>query len=61
MCTLMKNVTNVFFYVLVSACILYFRFINGLDIPVNISTPKADFGLIEPLFYSNYTMIKNGK
>ncbi|KAF3694834.1 Solute carrier family 15 member 1 [Channa argus] len=29
--------------------------------PVNISAPAVDFGLIEPLYYSNYSKIKNGK
>ncbi|XP_049904717.1 solute carrier family 15 member 1 [Epinephelus moara] len=37
------------------------RFINGMDIAVNVSTPAADFGLIEPFYYSNYSKIKSGK
>ncbi|XP_026231510.1 solute carrier family 15 member 1 [Anabas testudineus] len=37
------------------------RFINGMDTPVNVSTPAADFGQIEPFYYSNYTKIKNGE
>uniref|UniRef100_A0A3Q1ILS0 Solute carrier family 15 member 1 n=1 Tax=Anabas testudineus TaxID=64144 RepID=A0A3Q1ILS0_ANATE len=36
-------------------------FINGMDTPVNVSTPAADFGQIEPFYYSNYTKIKNGE
>lgn len=28
---------------------------------VNISTPEADFGQIEPFLYSNYTLLKSGK
>ncbi|XP_038576490.1 solute carrier family 15 member 1 [Micropterus salmoides] len=37
------------------------RFVNGLKTEVNVSTPAADFGLIKPFFYSNYSQIKNGK
>ncbi|XP_070770371.1 solute carrier family 15 member 1 [Enoplosus armatus] len=37
------------------------RFINGMKTAVNISTPAADFGLIEPFYYSNFSQIKNGK
>nr|XP_033472283.1 solute carrier family 15 member 1-like [Epinephelus lanceolatus] len=32
-----------------------------MDIAVNVSTPAADFGLIEPFYYSNYSKIKSGK
>uniref|UniRef100_A0A8C4F6K7 Solute carrier family 15 member 1a n=1 Tax=Dicentrarchus labrax TaxID=13489 RepID=A0A8C4F6K7_DICLA len=38
-----------------------FRFINGMSTTVNVSTVAADFGLIEPFYYSNYSLIKNGK
>ncbi|XP_044073862.1 solute carrier family 15 member 1 [Siniperca chuatsi] len=37
------------------------RFVNGMKTTVNVSTPAADFGLIEPFYYSNYSQIKNGK
>ncbi|KAM3861995.1 solute carrier family 15 member 1 [Diretmus argenteus] len=37
------------------------RFVNGMNIPVNVSTTGADFGLIEPSFYSDYLLIRNGK
>ncbi|KAM8856101.1 solute carrier family 15 member 1 isoform 3-T3 [Spinachia spinachia] len=37
------------------------RFINGLNITVNVSAPAADFGVIESLYYSNYSKIKTGK
>ncbi|KAM9342187.1 solute carrier family 15 member 1 [Pholidichthys leucotaenia] len=37
------------------------RFVNGLDIAVNVSTPEVDFGFIDPSFYSNYSLIKSGK
>ncbi|XP_071331032.1 solute carrier family 15 member 1 isoform X2 [Trachinotus anak] len=37
------------------------RFVNGMNTAVNVSTPAADFGLIEPFYYSNYSQIKNGK
>uniref|UniRef100_A0A8C9XW45 Solute carrier family 15 member 1 n=1 Tax=Sander lucioperca TaxID=283035 RepID=A0A8C9XW45_SANLU len=37
------------------------RFVNGMNTTVNVSTPAADFGLIESLYYSNYSQIKNGK
>ncbi|XP_051260728.1 solute carrier family 15 member 1 [Dicentrarchus labrax] len=37
------------------------RFINGMSTTVNVSTVAADFGLIEPFYYSNYSLIKNGK
>ncbi|KAK2839832.1 hypothetical protein Q5P01_013572 [Channa striata] len=37
------------------------RFINGMNTSVDIAAPAVDFGLIEPLYYSNYSKIKNGK
>ncbi|XP_041857835.1 solute carrier family 15 member 1 [Melanotaenia boesemani] len=37
------------------------RFVNGKDTEVNVSTADIHFGLIEPYFYSNYTLIKNGE
>uniref|UniRef100_A0A4W6G5D7 Solute carrier family 15 member 1 n=1 Tax=Lates calcarifer TaxID=8187 RepID=A0A4W6G5D7_LATCA len=37
------------------------RFVNGMKTAVNVSTAAADFGLIEPFYYSNYSQIKNGK
>lgn len=37
------------------------RFVNGMGVAINISTAEADFGLIEPLQSSNYSLIKNGK
>ncbi|XP_077472714.1 solute carrier family 15 member 1 isoform X2 [Stigmatopora argus] len=36
------------------------RFINGMSTPVNVSIAGADPTLLEPLFYSNYSRIKNG-
>uniref|UniRef100_A0A4W6G4T3 Solute carrier family 15 member 1 n=1 Tax=Lates calcarifer TaxID=8187 RepID=A0A4W6G4T3_LATCA len=41
--------------------LVYFRFVNGMKTAVNVSTAAADFGLIEPFYYSNYSQIKNGK
>ncbi|KAE8299286.1 Solute carrier family 15 member 1 [Larimichthys crocea] len=37
------------------------RFVNGMSKAVNVSTPEIHVGLIEPLFYSNYSLMKNGK
>ncbi|GLD66245.1 dedicator of cytokinesis protein 9 isoform X2, partial [Lates japonicus] len=37
------------------------RFVNGMKTAVNVSTAAANFGLIEPFYYSNYYQIKNGK
>uniref|UniRef100_A0A3B4T8N2 Solute carrier family 15 member 1 n=1 Tax=Seriola dumerili TaxID=41447 RepID=A0A3B4T8N2_SERDU len=37
------------------------RFVNGMKTAVNVSIPAANFGLIEPFSYSNYSLIKNGK
>ncbi|KAK9537650.1 hypothetical protein VZT92_005251 [Zoarces viviparus] len=37
------------------------RFINGMNTAVNVSTPAADFGVIESFDYSNYSQIRNGK
>ncbi|XP_040913036.1 solute carrier family 15 member 1 [Toxotes jaculatrix] len=37
------------------------RFVNGMNNTVNVSTPAANFGLIEPFYYSNYSQLKNGK
>uniref|UniRef100_A0A8C4EXM4 Solute carrier family 15 member 1a n=1 Tax=Dicentrarchus labrax TaxID=13489 RepID=A0A8C4EXM4_DICLA len=34
---------------------------NAIRTTVNVSTVAADFGLIEPFYYSNYSLIKNGK
>ncbi|CAB1433190.1 unnamed protein product [Pleuronectes platessa] len=36
------------------------RFINGMNTSVNVSTSAANFGIIEPSYYSNYSNIKNG-
>uniref|UniRef100_UPI0037E729A5 solute carrier family 15 member 1 n=1 Tax=Semicossyphus pulcher TaxID=241346 RepID=UPI0037E729A5 len=36
------------------------RFINGMKTVVNVSTPAVNFGEIEPFYYSNYSLIKNG-
>ncbi|XP_072300730.1 solute carrier family 15 member 1 [Eucyclogobius newberryi] len=37
------------------------QFVNGLNVPINISTAEAEFGIIEPFLASNYTLLKNGK
>ncbi|XP_034042020.1 solute carrier family 15 member 1 [Thalassophryne amazonica] len=37
------------------------RFINGMTQRVNVSIAGADFELIEPFSYTNYSLIKNGK
>ncbi|KAM6934037.1 solute carrier family 15 member 1 [Xenentodon cancila] len=37
------------------------RFVNGKDTFVNVSTATANIAMVEPFYYSNYTMIKNGK
>ncbi|KAM7407392.1 hypothetical protein PAMA_003222 [Pampus argenteus] len=37
------------------------RFVNGLNTAVNVSAPGVALGLIEPLYYSNYSLITNGK
>ncbi|KAM7380497.1 hypothetical protein PAMP_003788 [Pampus punctatissimus] len=37
------------------------RFVNGLNTAVNVSTPGEALGLIEPLYYSNYSLITNEK
>ncbi|CAL1582147.1 unnamed protein product [Knipowitschia caucasica] len=37
------------------------RFVNGLSVPINISSTQAEFGIIEPFLVSNYTLLKNGK
>ncbi|XP_031599079.2 solute carrier family 15 member 1 [Oreochromis aureus] len=37
------------------------RFVNGMDMPVNVTTSAVDLGLIEPFYYSNYSKIKNGE
>uniref|UniRef100_A0A3Q1GHK5 Solute carrier family 15 member 1a n=1 Tax=Acanthochromis polyacanthus TaxID=80966 RepID=A0A3Q1GHK5_9TELE len=36
-------------------------FVNGMNTVVNVSTPSVYFGLIEPLYYTNYSLIKNGE
>nr|XP_057939095.1 solute carrier family 15 member 1 [Doryrhamphus excisus] len=36
------------------------RFINGMSTPVNVSVAGGEANLIQPLYYSNYTQIKNG-
>uniref|UniRef100_A0AAQ5XF51 Solute carrier family 15 member 1a n=1 Tax=Amphiprion ocellaris TaxID=80972 RepID=A0AAQ5XF51_AMPOC len=36
-----------------------FIFVNGMNTVVNVSTTSVYFGLIEPLYYSNYSLIKN--
>ncbi|XP_061736128.1 solute carrier family 15 member 1 [Nerophis ophidion] len=36
------------------------RFINGMSTAVNVSIPGAEWSLLEPLQYSNYSQIKNG-
>uniref|UniRef100_A0AAQ6A2T0 Solute carrier family 15 member 1a n=1 Tax=Amphiprion ocellaris TaxID=80972 RepID=A0AAQ6A2T0_AMPOC len=35
------------------------EFVNGMNTVVNVSTTSVYFGLIEPLYYSNYSLIKN--
>ncbi|XP_074550816.1 solute carrier family 15 member 1 [Halichoeres trimaculatus] len=37
------------------------RFINGMDTALEIASPGANFGTVEPHDYSNYTQIKNGR
>ncbi|XP_028248722.1 solute carrier family 15 member 1 [Parambassis ranga] len=37
------------------------QFINGLKQGVNVSTPSANFGIIDPFQTSGYKQIKNGK
>ncbi|XP_063353967.1 solute carrier family 15 member 1 [Pelmatolapia mariae] len=37
------------------------RFVNGMNMPVNVTTSAVDLGLIEPFYYSNYSKIKNGE
>uniref|UniRef100_A0A3P8UB13 Solute carrier family 15 member 1 n=1 Tax=Amphiprion percula TaxID=161767 RepID=A0A3P8UB13_AMPPE len=37
------------------------RFVNGMNTVVNVSTTSVYFGLIEPLYYSNYSLIKSGE
>uniref|UniRef100_A0A8D3EDV2 Solute carrier family 15 member 1a n=1 Tax=Scophthalmus maximus TaxID=52904 RepID=A0A8D3EDV2_SCOMX len=39
---------------------LNFRFVNGMNTTVNVSTPAANFGQIVPFSSSNYSQIKNG-
>uniref|UniRef100_A0A3P9B6M5 Solute carrier family 15 member 1 n=1 Tax=Maylandia zebra TaxID=106582 RepID=A0A3P9B6M5_9CICH len=36
------------------------RFVNGMNMPVNVTTSAVDLGLIEPFYYSTYSTIKNG-
>uniref|UniRef100_A0A3B3HS59 Solute carrier family 15 member 1 n=1 Tax=Oryzias latipes TaxID=8090 RepID=A0A3B3HS59_ORYLA len=40
---------------------LYCRFVNGLATDLNVSTAAVNFGIIEPLTSSNYSLLKNGK
>uniref|UniRef100_A0A3Q2X4B9 Solute carrier family 15 member 1a n=1 Tax=Haplochromis burtoni TaxID=8153 RepID=A0A3Q2X4B9_HAPBU len=37
------------------------RFVNGMNMPVNVTTSAVDLGLIEPFYYSTYSTIKNGE
>lgn len=37
------------------------RFVNGLSIPLNITHTGADFGIVEPLMASNYSLLNYGK
>uniref|UniRef100_A0A8C5HU60 Solute carrier family 15 member 1-like n=1 Tax=Gouania willdenowi TaxID=441366 RepID=A0A8C5HU60_GOUWI len=37
------------------------RFINGLATAVNVSSPAVDFGLIQPLNYTTYSLVQYGK
>ncbi|TKS67168.1 Solute carrier family 15 member 1 [Collichthys lucidus] len=37
------------------------RFVNGMSTALEVSTPTFNVGQIEPLFYSNYSLIKNGQ
>uniref|UniRef100_A0A3B3Y7L9 Solute carrier family 15 member 1a n=1 Tax=Poecilia mexicana TaxID=48701 RepID=A0A3B3Y7L9_9TELE len=37
------------------------RFINGMSTPVTVSSAAGHYGEIEPLHYSNYSEIKNGR
>ncbi|KAM9710212.1 solute carrier family 15 member 1 [Menidia menidia] len=37
------------------------RFVNGKSAEVNVSSAVANFGIIQPFHYSNYSLIKNGK
>ncbi|PWA31398.1 hypothetical protein CCH79_00002803, partial [Gambusia affinis] len=37
------------------------RFINGMSTPVNVSSAAVNYDQIEPLHYSNYSKIKNGR
>ncbi|XP_020794777.1 solute carrier family 15 member 1-like [Boleophthalmus pectinirostris] len=37
------------------------RFVNGLSIPINISTAQVEFGITNPFLASNYSLLKNGK
>ncbi|CAG5865632.1 unnamed protein product [Menidia menidia] len=37
------------------------RFVNGKNAEVNVSSAVANFGIIQPFHYSNYSLIKNGK
>uniref|UniRef100_A0A3B4ZSF5 Solute carrier family 15 member 1-like n=1 Tax=Stegastes partitus TaxID=144197 RepID=A0A3B4ZSF5_9TELE len=34
------------------------RFVNGMNMMVNVTTPSVNFGLTEPFYYSNYSLIK---
>lgn len=43
----------------VSMLFLCFRFVNGLNRIVNVTTAAAEIG--EILLYSNYTLIKSGR
>uniref|UniRef100_A0A3B4ZQP8 Solute carrier family 15 member 1-like n=1 Tax=Stegastes partitus TaxID=144197 RepID=A0A3B4ZQP8_9TELE len=36
------------------------RFVNGMNMMVNVTTPSVNFGLTEPFYYSNYSLIKSG-
>ncbi|XP_037542399.1 solute carrier family 15 member 1 [Nematolebias whitei] len=37
------------------------RFVNGMSVAVNVSTAGVLFEQIEPLYFSNYSTIKNGR
>uniref|UniRef100_A0A3B4ZSJ8 Solute carrier family 15 member 1-like n=1 Tax=Stegastes partitus TaxID=144197 RepID=A0A3B4ZSJ8_9TELE len=36
-------------------------FVNGMNMMVNVTTPSVNFGLTEPFYYSNYSLIKKWK
>uniref|UniRef100_A0A8C5NEP0 Solute carrier family 15 member 1-like n=1 Tax=Gouania willdenowi TaxID=441366 RepID=A0A8C5NEP0_GOUWI len=46
---------------IISLILQLFRFINGLATAVNVSSPAVDFGLIQPLNYTTYSLVQYGK